>query len=219
MYSAVIFDLDGLVLNTEALARDCWRQAISEMGLVIDDREYQRVVGLTIPDIKVVLRDIFGADFPSEDAMRVAYDYYDKRINNGDVAAKEGVYEMLDFLDGVKLPKAVATSSDEAFARRKLGVCDLVERFDVIVGGDNVENGKPAPDIFLAAAKKLKVAPKNCLVFEDSENGVRAGHSAGMAVIMIPDLKQPAKDVEPLAHRVFPSLLEAIPFLQSVIDL
>jgi len=87
-----------------------------------------------------------------------------------------------------------------------------------VVCGDEVQNGKPAPDIFLAAAKKLGAAPQRCLVFEDSDNGVKAAHRAGMTIILIPDLKQPSKEIAQLAYEVCSSLLEARPLLRTIID-
>jgi HAD superfamily hydrolase (TIGR01509 family) len=216
-YSAVIFDLDGLILDTEAIAHACWERAMAECGYVLEDEVYQKITGLTIADIKVVLRDIFGPEFAVEEIFERTYQYYDEHINKCGIAVKRGVAEMLCFLDKAELPKVVATSSAREFAIRKLRVCNLAERFDFVVGGDQVKNGKPAPDIFLEAADKLGVAAERCLVFEDSDNGVRAAHSAGMATIMIPDLKQPSKEIVGMVYRIFPSLYEAIPFLESVI--
>lgn len=92
---------------------------------------------------------------------------------------------------------------------KKLSAVNLAGRFDAIVGGDEVAHGKPAPDIFLEAARRLHVPPTNCIALEDSENGVRAAHAAGMRVIMVPDLKLPDDDIRALAHRVLPSLHEA----------
>jgi len=86
-----------------------------------------------------------------------------------------------------------------------------------VVCGDEVQNGKPAPDIFLAAAKKLEVEPQDCLVFEDSDNGVKAAHKAGMTIILIPDLKQPSKEIAQMAYKVYSSLLEAKPFVETII--
>lgn len=218
MYSAVIFDLDGLILDTETIAHASWKRAMADYDYVLEDEDYQKFIGLTVPDIKVVLRNVFGADFPLPEIFELTYQYYDEHINERGIPVKPGVSEMLVFLDKVKLPRAVATSSDTNFAMRKLTISNLVGRFDALVCGDDVKNGKPAPDIFLEAANKLGVSAKECLVFEDSDNGVRAAHSAGMATIIIPDLKQPSQQIAEMAHRVFPSFYEVIPFLESIIN-
>ena len=142
------------------------------------------------------------------------YEHFDKF----GVTFKPGLHELLDFLEAAGLPKAVATSSCRESAMRKLTAGRLVDRFQAIVTGDDVQNGKPAPDIFLAVAEKLSVSPERCLVFEDSENGVLAAHNAGMPAIMIPDAKQPTKEVAALAYKNFPSLADAIPFLQKLFN-
>jgi len=217
-YSAAIFDLDGLILDTEAIARTSWKRAMADYDYVLEDDVYQKFVGLTVPDIKIVLRNIFGSDFPLTEIFELTYQYYDEHIDERGIPVKPGVFEMLVFLDKLKLPTAVATSSARDFAIRKLRVCNLVGKFNVVIGGDQVRNGKPEPDIFLAAAEKLRVLPEKCFAFEDSDNGIKSAHRAGMAAIMIPDLKQPSQEIAQLAHRVFPSLYEAIPFLESVIN-
>jgi HAD superfamily hydrolase (TIGR01509 family) len=217
MYSAVIFDLDGLIVDTETIARAAWKRAAADFGFLLEDDVYQTLIGLTTPDIEVVLGRVFGDGFPAKQAISRAYQYFNEHMDRHGIAVKPGVAELLVLLDTVTFPRALATSSSKEFATRKLIASKLVGKFATIICGDEVKNGKPAPDIFLAAAKLLQVAPEHCLVLEDSDNGVRAAHKAGMTTIIIPDLKQPAKDVVRLAHKVFPSLHQAIPFLQTVI--
>jgi len=216
-YPAVIFDLDGLILDTESIARIAWRRAAADFGFVLEDDLYEKLIGLVTPDIGEVLRDAFGSEFNAEEAIKRAYGYFYEYIEKNSIEIKPGFFEMIELLDKAGIARAIATSSSKAFAGRKLAASGLVNKFGVVVCGDDVQNGKPAPDIFLAAAKKLGAAPKDCLVFEDSDNGVRAAHKAGMTIILIPDLKQPSKEIAQMACKVYPSLVEAKPFVETII--
>jgi beta-phosphoglucomutase family hydrolase len=217
-YSGVIFDLDGLILDTESISYDAWKRAVADFGAVLEDNVYHKIVGLKIEDIEQTFRSSFGADFPVRRASERRSQYIRQHISEHGVKLKPGVRELLDFLDKVKFARAVATSSSRLLAMRKLARSNLADRFDAVICGDDVQNGKPAPDIFLEAAKRLDTAAEQCLVLEDSENGVRAAHAAGMTTILIPDLKQPSDEIMQLANRVFPSLREVIPFLQECFD-
>jgi HAD superfamily hydrolase (TIGR01509 family) len=216
--SAVIFDLDGLILDTESIARIAWKQAAADFGFVLDDDLYQKLIGLVTPDIGEVLRDAFGATFCAEEAIQRAYGHFDEYIEKNGIEIKPGFFEVIELLDKAGIPRAIATSSSKAFAGKKFAASGLVGKFSVVVCGDEVQNGKPAPDIFLAAAKKLGVTPQRCLVFEDSDNGIKAAHRAGMTIILIPDLKQPSKEIARLAYKVCSSLLEARSLLRTIID-
>jgi len=212
---AAIFDLDGLMLDTEIVSYRGWQQACRDLGYNLDDDTYHKIIGLIVADMKPIFDKAFGSDFPLQQAdrkrLRFMYDYFEKF----GVLFKPGLHLMLDMLDKRHIPKAVATSSCRESAMIKITAGKLLERFEVIVTGDDVRRGKPAPDIFLTAAVKLKVSPANCLVFEDSENGSRAAYNAKMPVIIIPDVKEPADEIAHLAAGVFPSLKEAVDFVEK----
>ena len=215
-YSAAIFDLDGLILDTEIISRNAWQRALGDFGFELIDNLYQKIVGLNVADIEDTFRSTFGKDLPLDKVKTLRAKYIHEHLDQQAVAVKPGVLEVLALLEKACIPRAVATSSSTNLAMRKLTDSNLINRFDAIVCGDQIRKGKPAPDIFLAAAEKLQVCPESCLVFEDSENGIRAAHAAGMTAIMIPDLIQPSRQTARMAHRVFPSMHEAIPFLQQV---
>jgi HAD superfamily hydrolase (TIGR01509 family) len=185
---------------------------------VLEDDLYEKLIGLVTPDIGEVLRDAFGSEFNAEEAIKRAYGYFYEYIEKNSIEIKPGFFEMIELLDKAGIARAIATSSSKAFAGKKFAASGLVGKFSVVVCGDEVQNGKPAPDIFLAAAKKLGVTPQRCLVFEDSDNGIKAAHRAGMTIILIPDLKQPSKEIARLAYKVCSSLLEARSLLRTIID-
>jgi HAD superfamily hydrolase (TIGR01509 family) len=157
-----------------------------------------------------------GADFPFRQLYERKQAYVDTMIEQG-IPTKPGLLPLLDFIESQSLPKAVATSTARLRATQKLTLTHLLHRFEASVCGDEIPNGKPAPDIFLTAAQKLATPHAQCLVFEDSEAGIRAAHAADMVPIMVPDLKQPAAEIKPLAYQILTSLHEAIPLLQSLL--
>ncbi|BCX02967.1 MAG: hydrolase [Candidatus Roseilinea sp.] len=215
---AVIFDMDGLMLDTEALAREAWFETMRRWGYTLTDDVYLRVLGTTGARTRDIFREAFGPNIPIEAMYDHKQRYVDEAIASGRIAVKPGLVELLDWLDAQRIPKAVASSTARALVLKKLGLVNLAARFDAIVGGDEVAHGKPAPDIFLEAARRLNVLPCACVVLEDSENGVRAAHAAGMHVIMVPDLKPPDDDVRALADHVLPSLHEAQRVLRAITD-
>ena len=205
---AVIFDMDGLMIDTERLALKAWQLAGADFGFPISEDIFISMVGRNRWDSDRTLVEVFGTDFPV-DAVRKRYrTYVDGWIDEGKLSIKSGLLELLGFLDRVSIRKAVATSTEYERAIYKLSLVNLLERFPIVIAGDQVEKGKPAPDIFLAAALRLAVAPKYCLVLEDSDAGIQAAYDAGMTSVMIPDMKPPSEQSRAFAHRVFGELGE-----------
>ena len=205
---AIIFDMDGLMIDTERLALKAWRLAGADFGFPISDDIFITMVGRNRKDSDRTLVEIFGSDFPV-DAVRKKYrTYLDGWIDEGKLAVKSGLLELLTFLDKISMPKAVATSTEYERAIYKLSLTNLLDHFPIVIAGDQIEKGKPAPDIFLAAAAQLGVLPKGCLVLEDSDAGIHAAYEAGMTPVMIPDMKPPSKESLAFAHRIFGGLGE-----------
>lgn len=210
---AVIFDMDGLMLDTERIDRAACRLASTDVGHPLPDEIYMRTIGRTSADTRVIFLEHFGEAFPYE-TFRERW-----RAARAEIVAKEGVplkaglTELLDFLRDAGMRLAVATSTVRAEATQLLTDAKLLPHFGAIVCGDEVAHGKPAPDLFIKAAGALGVAPSDCLALEDSEPGARAAVAAGMRVIIVPDLKQPSAEVAALAVTVCRSLHEVRPFL------
>jgi HAD superfamily hydrolase (TIGR01509 family) len=213
--SAVILDLDGLILDTERVARRAWRRAAAEQGYTIDDSLYTRIIGRTPSDTEDILVAALGSGFPYRGARRCQERYMSQAIEQGELESKPGLDELLRTIEDLKLKRAIATSSHRTSAVRKLSAAGMEDAFETIVCGDDVVNGKPAPDIFFEAADRLGLAPDCCVVLEDSDPGARAAYSAGMRVIVVPDLKQPTEETWTVAWRVLPSLYDAAQFLTT----
>jgi HAD superfamily hydrolase (TIGR01509 family) len=201
---AVIFDMDGLLLDSEPLYRVTWQTAAAELGCPIDDELYTQFVGRGNDESERLLRERFGDAFPLDEFRARWRRDWDERLARAPLPRKLGAMELLDLLDALAIPKALATSTPRSTALRCLG--ELAERFDAIACGDEVEHSKPAPDLFLLTTQRLGIAPDQCLVFEDSEAGVRAARAAGMEVIIVPDLIEPSAEIAAMATHVCRSL-------------
>ncbi len=207
--SAVIFDMDGLMFDSERVARDLWFDIARRRGYSISNDVYLSILGTNIKATMSILQHALGPDAPVAAMQEEKQLALEDAVRLKTVPLKSGLIELLDALETLGLRKAVGTSSPHALARLKLGTYGLLPRFEHIVGGDQVSHAKPAPDIFLAVAEKIGVEPAQCVVLEDSENGVRAAHAAGMRPIMIPDLVQPRPEIRALAWHVLDSLHDA----------
>jgi len=213
---SVVFDMDGLMLDTEPLAARAWGDAARSCGVDFDAAVTQRMIGRTFVDCRALLVDHHGCDYPVDTLMNAWGDAYDALIAHEGLSMKPGLVELLDWLEANGIGKAVATSTRRARASAKLQSAGILDRFVAVVGGDEVAQGKPAPDIFIAAVDKLACAPAQSLVLEDSEAGLVAAARAGIPAIAIPDLV-PAPDVV-LGHPpiVMRSLHEVRAHLQSL---
>ena len=207
----VIFDMDGLLLDSEPLYRVTWQTAAADLGFPIDDVLYERFVGRGNVEAEQILREHFGDVFPLDEFHKRWSRDFDEHVAT--IARKPGAMELLDLLEQRGIPKALATSSPRVLALRCLG--DLASRFNALAFGDEVAHSKPAPDLFLLAANRLGIKPANCLVLEDSEAGVRAARAAKMDVIMVPDLVPPSEEIASMATRVCATLHEVVANLAS----
>ena len=211
---AVIFDMDGLMFDTERLARDAWRRAMAEHDYTLSDDLYLTVVGRTLEDTCRLFVETLGPALPIAD-IEAAKARYLRETLEPRPPLKQGLLILLDGMEALRLPMAVASATVRAEVERRLAGVGLLRRFGAIVGGDEVARGKPAPDLFLLAAERLGANPGDCVVLEDSEAGVRAAAAAGMIPIMVPDLVEPSPATRALARAVLPSLTEALEVVRA----
>lgn len=202
---AVVFDMDGLLVDTEVLIRDLMMTLAPEFGGQLPHEVFQRMVGLPSDASDAVAKGHFGPDFP--------FDAWDRELNRrahaaieAGVALKAGVVEIIDQLDAMRLPRAIATSSSHRAVERTLGPSGLLPRFDAVIASGDYARGKPSPDPYLTAAAALAIPPAACLALEDSHNGVRAAHAAGMMTIMVPDLLEATDEMREKCHAIAESL-------------
>ncbi len=205
--AAVVFDMDGLLFDTETLYREAILAAAAAAGHELSPALYLGTIGLTGPATRDYLAAHVGPAFDFEtvwaDASRRFHRLAETRLR-----LKAGVPEILAALDGAAMPRAIATSSRRESVEHHLAMHGLKSRFPVIVAQGDYSRGKPAPEPYLVAAARLGVAPEHCLALEDSHNGVRSAHAAGMMTVMVPDLLEPTEEVRRLCLRIARDLHE-----------
>jgi HAD superfamily hydrolase (TIGR01509 family) len=214
-FRAVVFDMDGLMLDTEAIAQAASIDTARELGFEFSRELYLSLVGNDWATCVQILKRALGENFDVEAFGKRCGELERERMREHGIPLKPGLVALLDWLDSIHVPYGIATSTSPSGTEFRLRRVGIYDRFASITTRSEVPNGKPAPDIYLLAAKKLAAEPAELLVFEDSHVGVRAGHAAGAKVIMIPDMLPPTPEMEALAFKIFPSLTQAHEFLSK----
>jgi HAD superfamily hydrolase (TIGR01509 family) len=209
-YQAAIFDMDGLLLDTERVCMQAFDDACEALSLPFLKNIYLGIIGCNAQGIKQVLCDGYGADLDYEPLRKEWMSRYHPIVEQQAIPVKEGVIDLLNWLQAQAIPIAVATSSHKELAITKLKLAGLFDYFDHLSSGCEVSEGKPSPEIFLLAASRLNISAQHCLAFEDSNNGVRSAIAAGMQVYQVPDLVKPDADIIALGHTVSDSLADVL---------
>ncbi len=211
--SAVLFDMDGLLIDSEKLALECDHCAFEAMGIPMDYSVLLQTLGETADSSNRIFASHIDGPFDAAHFWALTRQFYAEKVREGHLDAKPGAHELLDDLARRGIPFALGSSSAMQRISVSLQACGL-DRFPVIVCGDDPVRSKPNPDIFLLAAKRLGIRPQNCLVLEDSPSGIQAGFNGDMQVCMIPDLIAWQKDFARFAHHACTGLSD-IPALLS----
>lgn len=213
---AVIFDMDGVLIDSERISLKCYQEVLKDYQYEMDEKIYVKFIGRNVEGIKEALQEEFGKDFPFDEIYKkkskLALEFTDK---NG-VKIKPGVHELLDYLNNENYKIAVATSTRRQRAIELLERAKIKGKVNYIVCGDQVENSKPDPEIFLRAAEGLNVKPNNCLVVEDSDAGITAAHAASMAGVHVPDMKILDDKTKKLAFKICKELVDVKSVLEEI---
>jgi HAD superfamily hydrolase (TIGR01509 family) len=205
--AAVVFDMDGLLFDTEKLYGQAILTAASELGVEMTTEVFLTFVGTPWTHNRRQMLEAYGETYPAEELRVIWMEHFKLLVTDG-LDLKPGVIGLLDLLDELEMPRAIATSSSHGTVTHHLGAHGLTDRFHHVVASGDYANSKPAPDPFLKAAERLGVDPRHCLALEDSLNGVRSASSAGMMTVMVPDLIQPTAEIRGLCAGVAASLLD-----------
>lgn len=217
MFAAAIFDMDGLLIDSERPIMAAWIEAARALDIELSHTQYMQVVGLSTTESELILASLLGGT----EAYRHAVEHVRRQLqlerSDGTplFPIKAGAAEFLEALRARGIRCAVASSSTSRQIQACLGSLDLLHHFSAFAGGDEVARAKPDPALYLLAAERLRVAPADCIAFEDSENGAKAALAAGMRVVVVPDLKHPPAAIAERAFHLLASLHEAVPHLPT----
>jgi len=219
MLRAVVFDMDGVLVDSEPIIRYAAQKAAVPFGYTLSDELYADLLGLPGAQVEAALLKAFGANFPLADYQRCFEQLYREDVAAHGIRSKPGVPELLAALRAREVPVAVATSTHGGSARAALAAAGLLDYLPIRITGEQVTAGKPAPDIFLRAADALGVAAAQCIAIEDSEVGARAAVGAGMWTLMVPDLKPPSVELAALVREILPSMPDAARRVRTLLNL
>jgi len=212
---AAIFDMDGVIFDTERLGLTMYKKAVKTFGYNFNNQDYFRIIGHTVEESKKIIINKFGADFPFDNIRKMRYKLTDEYIKLNGIPMKKNVFDIFNFLKGNNIKIAIATSTNKQRATTLLSKSGLLDFINVLVCGDEIKKSKPDPEIFIRAVNKLKIKKENCIIIEDSIVGIKAAINADIKSIMIPDLIKPTKYIKENNIVICKSLKNAIWFIKS----
>lgn len=215
MIKGLIFDMDGLLIDTERLSYEALVRDCKERGFELTLEQFLSIRSLSIPKCEEKFKGYFGEDFDFEDSFRKHFLYMNEHMDKYGVPMKKGADNLLKYAKEKGLRIALATSTPLPIAEGYLRSLGLWDYFHKVQSAADIKNGKPAPDVYLAAAKLLELAPSECMAFEDSPNGVRSASSAGCVTVMVPDLSGPDEELEKLIYACAQDLDDAINIIEN----
>ena len=216
MIKAIIFDMDGLMIDSERVTFECYQERLKDMNLSMDEEFYKTLLGKPIKGIYQRFYDVYGNDFPIQNVIQDVHQLMAERFETEGVPVKKGLVELLHYLKDNNYKTIVATSSNRDRVDKILAQAKITEFFDDSICGDEVTKGKPNPEVFLKSCQKLGVNVDEAIVLEDSEAGIQASYDANIKVICIPDMKYPEKQYEEKTFKILKDLTEVTVYLKSL---
>lgn len=207
-YKAVIFDMDGVIFDSERLVLEGWKEIAAKHGIPRIEEVYYRCIGVNAAVTREIFREFYGEDFPYDVYKKESSNLFHSRYGNGKLPLKPGAAELLAFLKEEGCLTGLASSTRQAVVEQEIRDAGLMPYFDDITCGDMLKKSKPEPDIFLMACEHLKVTPKEAVVIEDSYNGIRAAYRAGTIPVMVPDMVMPDGEMQEKAYMICSDLWE-----------
>lgn len=205
-YAGILFDMDGLVLDSERTYVTAWRRAAETFGKSLDSSLAERLFGRHADDVARLMGEILGPDFERNTFFAEAERHWFEVLAEDGIDPMPGAQDLIVHLQHQRIPFALATNSDRHYAERCLRAGGMEDAFPIFISRDQVSEGKPAPDLFLEAARRLTLPPEDCLVLEDSETGLKAARAAGCQPVLIQQRPALRDTLSPLADHVFPDL-------------
>lgn len=218
-FAALLFDMDGLMIDTESLSARAWRDAAAMLAIPLQQAHIDAMVGLAMPLCLSYLIAELGDEAQARQLEALSRQQYHRALHQQDIPLKPGITQLLDWCESRQIPRAVGTATQRQLADIKLGRTGLARYFEHTIAGDEVARTKPAPDVYLQAASRLQVHPEHCIVLEDSTYGAQAALAANMRVIVVPDLQQPPAEIAKQALAVCQDLFAAQAVLQRLLNL
>ena len=212
---AVIFDMDGVLFDTERLCMDSWLAVAGEQGISDMETFFPTCIGRNLSDTKRLFHEFYGEAYDYERFRKQASAWFHNYVKQNGTPMKTGVRELLDFLRGGDYIIGLASSTSRPSVEGLLEQAGIREYFQSLTTGDMVEHSKPCPDIYLMACKSLGVDPAQAMAIEDSPNGIRAAYSAGMIPVMVPDLIAPDQEMRDKSALICQDLLEVMRFMDK----
>lgn len=212
----VAFDMDGLMLDSERLTFKIFKQECKKLGYDCTEEIFKSLIGLRSYDTGVRLTKIFGEEFDYNTMYANNKREYFNYIENNGVPVKKGLFQLLDFLKENNIKACVATSTSTETATKLLKQANVYGYLDGLIGGEAVVNGKPAPDIYIKATEKMGISPQRCMGLEDSYNGLKAIHSAGLIAVMVPDMLPPTQETNAITYTVVKDLSQVINVIKEI---
>ncbi len=207
-YKAVVFDMDGVIFDSEIKVIECWEEIAKKYGIANIEDTARKCLGINAVVTKEIFLETYGRDFPYDEYKKEMSALFHRRYDEGRLPLKSGIRELLQYLkeEGYKI--GIASSTRYAVVQQEIKDAGLLSYFDHITGGDMLKKSKPEPDIYLMACEHLDVEAKEAVAIEDSYNGIRSAYRAGMVPIMVPDLVEPDEEMKKLAKYICKDLLQ-----------